>query len=100
MGREQRHGLGDIWQKLQLGQAAGRVGDAVAHVGAVEHAVAVEEHGAAHQRSDSHLVCAARSSGCETIRCQISAWNDSAWGVIVSGLTVGTTTQAWATRLV
>src|SRR5262245_29703901 len=49
---------------------------------------------------DSHFIGRARSAGCVTIRCQMTAWNASACGVTVSGLTVGTITQTSATRAV
>ena len=45
---------------------------------------------------DSHFVCPAFSAGCDTSRCQTTAWNASACGVTLSGFTVGTITQASA----
>src|SRR5207302_10749801 len=52
---------------------------------------------AANAAVDSHLVCAAFTAGCDTSRCQTTAWNASACAVMVSGLTVGTITHASAT---
>ena len=49
---------------------------------------------------DSHLVWFTFKSGCETKRCQITAWNASEWGVTLFGLTVGTITHASATLAV
>ena len=90
--------LSDAGQDLKLGDAGGRVGLAVAHRGAIEHPVAIEEHGASHGRTaDSHLVWLAFSLGCETRRCQTTAWNASECGVTVSALTVGMMQQASAT---
>ena len=76
----------------------GRVRLAVAHDRPIDHAVAVEEHrGSGCHRVDSHFVGAALRRGCDTSRCQTTAWNASVCGVMVSGLTVGTITHASAT---
>ena len=52
---------------------------------------------ARHAAVDSHFVAVRLIDGCETIRCQRTAWNASACGVTVAGLTTGTTTHASAT---
>ena len=86
----------------------GGIGAAIADDCAVQHAVTVEEdrpvglaasRPLAH-RTDSHLVARDFSRGCETSRCQTTAWNASEWGVMCSGLTVGTIAQAAATLAV
>ena len=95
---QRRKRLPDARQNLKFGDAGGRIGLAVAHEGAIEHPVAIEEHGASHGRTaDSHLVWLAFSLGCETRRCQTTAWNASECGVTVSALTVGMMQQASAT---
>src|SRR5271167_4154860 len=48
----------------------------------------------------SHLVCWTFSLGCETRRCQITAWNASECGVTFWGFTVGTMQHASATLAV
>ena len=42
-----------------------------------------------HGSVDSHFVCTRLSFGCETSRCQTTAWNASACGVMLPSLTVG-----------
>ena len=75
---------------------AGGYGCAVAHDGIVQHAVAIEKDGRprpavmSYFPTDSHFVSCALSAGCETSRCQTTAWNASACGVVWTGLTVGT----------
>src|SRR5438128_259878 len=46
---------------------------------------------------DSHFISLTANAGCDTIRCQMTAWNASVWGVTVLLLTVGTITHASAT---
>jgi hypothetical protein len=75
---------GDVGQHLQLGERGWRTGSAVFHDGAVQDAVAVEERRASRRaahRTDSHFVGAAFTFGCETSRCQTTAWNASVCGV-------------------
>src|SRR6185312_13753990 len=50
--------------------------------------------------TDSHFVARVLTRGCETSRCQTTAWNASECGVMWSGLTVGTMAQASATLAV
>ena len=50
--------------------------------------------------TDSHFIGEACSAGWDTSRCQMSGWNDSVWGVIVAGFTVGTIRHASATLAV
>ena len=45
----------------------------------------------------SHLVWFIFKSGCETNKCQTTAWNASLCGVMLFGFTVGTITHASAT---
>ena len=80
-------------------RVGGRMRLAVAQHGVVQDAVAVEEDGARH-RVDSHFVCATFNFGCDTRRCQITAWKASVCGVTLCAFTVGTMTQASATRAV
>lgn len=82
---------------FQLRDRRGREGLPATDDGAVENPVPVQKHGPLrHFEADSHFVCRVFSRGCETIRCQTTAWNDSVCGVTVSALTVGTTTHAAA----
>ena len=74
-------------QVLQAG--AGRR-PAAANPDLVEDTIAVQENGAPH-RTDSHLASAVFKSGCETSRCQTTAWKASACGVRCAGFTSGTT---------
>ena len=70
----------------RLGRPVGRVPDEL-----VDHAVAVEEDGPSPLTSppaastDSHFPGAVTSAGCETSRCQTTAWNASTCGVRRSG---------------
>src|SRR5580692_4670481 len=52
------------------------------------------------ETADSHFISETFNRGWETSRCHMTAWNDSVWGVTVSGFTVGTTTQASEIRAV
>src|SRR6185503_11674122 len=63
----------------------------------VDDAVAIYEDGAPDGCVDSHLVGRVWRSGCDTSRCQITAWKASECGVTRSGCAVGTRTQASAT---
>ena len=104
--RRSARASGTPGQDFQIVHGFGGKGKTVAQDRAVDHPVAVQEDGARHYRcdvfaaEDSHFVGFAFSFGCDTIRCQITAWNDSVWGVMLSGFTVGTSTQASATRAV
>ena len=80
-GLEEGEGFGHAGQNLELLGSTRRIGLAVTLERAVEHAVAVEKHGAL-QRRDSHLVGAAFTAGCVTNRCQTTAWKASACGVM------------------
>jgi hypothetical protein len=95
-GFQSRQGRGRIRVDLHFGGSDRRVGLAIADQRARQHAVAIQEHGALH-RSDSQRVSAAFSAGCETSRCQTTAWKASACGVMCAGFTAGTITQASAT---
>ena len=86
---------GRVGKDDHLLDGVGRIRLAVADIGLVQHAIAIEEHGARHalagaRSTPSHLVCFAFSAGCVTSRCQMTAWNASECGVTASGLTVGT----------
>src|SRR5450631_2256511 len=70
----------------------------------IQHAVTIEKDrprfhlaGLAVPTADSHFVWLAFNFGCETSRCQTTAWNASECGVTFSGFTVGTITHASAT---
>ncbi len=70
--------------------------------GAIYYPVAIKENSAPfghdrHLTADSHLVSCALSFGCDTSKCQTTAWEASECGVIFSELTVGTITHASAT---
>ena len=81
---QRRRRTGD---NFQLGGGRGRIGLAIAHDGAVQDTVAIEKDRArqAQAVTDSHLVSACFSAGCDTSRCQTTAWNASACGVVWPG---------------
>src|SRR5581483_10049619 len=81
---------------LEVLGVGGRPDDPVRARGrAIQHAVAIEEHGAASgQRRASHVAFRAASDGCETRRCHSTAWNPSVCGVTVSARGFGTITTA------
>src|SRR6202171_1133257 len=70
----------------------------------IQHTVTIKKDrprfhlaGLAVPTADSHFVWLAFNFGCETSRCQTTAWNASECGVTLSGFTVGTITHASAT---
>src|SRR5439155_11767065 len=64
----------------------------------VDHSVTVEkDRSMSRQIADSHFISFCFSLGCDTIKCQTTAWNASVCGVTVSVETVGTITHAVAT---
>ena len=113
VGRDHQHvacrvqgtaGGGHVFEQAKILQAVGRIGLALPHDLSVQRAIAVEENrGPAHglaATTDSHFVWLILTSGCETQRCQTTAWKASEWGVTLLALTVGTITQASATLAV
>ena len=85
--------------KLELINARGRKRTAIANHRPIEHAVPIQKDRAIYFVL-SHFVCAVFSAGCETNKCQTTAWNASVCGVVFMGLTVGTITQTSATLAV
>ena len=84
--------------ELYLRQVGRRIGLPAADNRLIEHAIPVEEYRPpVLQRTDSHFVLFAWSAGCETMRCQMTAWKASECGVTVLGFTVGTITAQSAT---
>src|SRR5580704_6419872 len=64
---------------------------------AIDHAIAIEKDRSVSTRlACSHFVSFLLSRGCDTTRCQITAWKDSACAVTVSAERVGITTHASA----
>lgn len=95
-----RAGANCIRVKLELVDPRGRKGAPVANHWPVQHAIPVQEDRALSYFVLSHFVCAVLSAGCETNKCQTTAWNASVCGVVFMGLTVGTITQTSATLAV
>src|SRR5262249_55419789 len=93
---ESRERIADARENLQVFRALRRIRAPLSDDGSIDDAVPVEEDGGGHI-VDSHFVGYTLSAGCETSRCQTTAWNASLCGVIVSGLTVGMITHASAT---
>ena len=87
----------DAGIKLELDEIRGRKGESVADHRTIENAVAIEKNGALTYFVLSHFVCAVFSAGCETSKCQTTAWKASACGVVFIGLTVGIMMQTSAT---
>lgn len=83
--------------KLKFAEVRGRKGEPVADHRAIDDAVAIEKDGGPAYFVLSHFVCAVFSAGCETSKCQTTAWNASACGVVFIGLTVGMMMQTSAT---
>ena len=112
-------------QDLQLSRTGRGIGLALPHQGTIQYTVPIEKNSLAHgmgrmgngsrrmkiglsifrlplstfqiHRTDSHFMGDTCKAGWETSRCQTRAWKDSVWGVTVSWLTGGMTTQASAT---
>jgi len=81
-----------------LREIAGRIRLPVTDNRFIEHAVPVEEdRPRVPYRTDSHFGLFACRAGCETMRCQMTAWKASECGVTVLGFTVGTITAQSAT---
>ena len=97
---EPQQGFPHPIQNAEIFQTLGGVRLAVFYHRLVDHSVPVQENGPFQRVADSHLVALAFSLGCETSRCQITAWKASLWGVMVSGFTVGMMQQASATLAV
>lgn len=91
--------FGHARQKFEFGNAGGWMRVTVHDHRAIEHAVAIQKNRArrAGHFTVSHLVGVTFSLGCETSRCQRTAWKASECGVTFTGFTVGTIAQASAT---
>ena len=95
-GLELRAALHDVRIKLELVDLRGRKRTALSNHWPIEHAVPVQKDGALLYFMLSHFVGAVLSAGCETNKCQTTAWNASVCGVVFMGLTVGIMTQTSA----
>ena len=75
--------LPDAIQNFKLLHRIRRIGFAVAHHGPIDDAIAIEKDGPAHSLAlvRYHFVALSLSFGCETSRCQNTAWNASECGV-------------------
>ena len=79
------HGLDYAWKNLQGLNRRRRVWMTIADYGAIQHTITVDEDRPFEMpvgqltthRTDSHLVSDDFKRGCETSRCQITAWNAS-----------------------
>ena len=68
--------------------------------GPIEHSIAIQKDRTSRYFVLSHFVSAIFRAGCETHRCQTTAWNASECGVTFAELTLGITTATSATRAV
>src|SRR5882672_3960004 len=89
-------GLAYTGQETKFFDTVGRMRDSVRYGNLVNNSIPIQEHSGSH-RIDSHFVWVCFRIGCETRRCQTTAWKASVWGVTFSELIVGTITQASAT---
>ena len=92
-----RAAVRNVGINLELLQRRRRKWKTVANDGTIQDAVAIEKDGGPAYFVLSHFVCAVFSAGCETSKCQTTAWNASVCGVVFIGLTVGMMMQTSAT---
>src|SRR5439155_18200842 len=92
------NGVNRVWREPDLVGIRRRLEEAGHGVEGelVDQPVPVEEDRPAHEAptvTDSHLPDRCASAGCETSRCQTTAWNSSTCGVSRLGSSEGTTRQ-------
>jgi hypothetical protein len=68
--------IGHAWENLKIGQRERRLSLTSAEDLPVDHAVAIQKDCSPHA-VDSHLVLEVLTIGCDTSRCQITAWKAS-----------------------
>src|SRR5262245_58956656 len=74
---EHAQGLRRIRNYADFVRGPGRVRSSVSNDSLIQDAIAIQENGSI-QRADSHFVSACLTVGCETSKCQTTAWNASA----------------------